>query len=170
MRFFKWLFGPEKKEKNEKHEKMPDFKNIFLSLPNVIKTTIIPTDAAKTDEMSFARKRDAAKQAAESEAKAANSRYKIAEVHTRIQTAVRRKKEIVWLLQTDKETPHESIGELLKSFRSMKSSDSFRGMSVSYDCNGELHEISPLTEQDAEGLARKLEMGKRADGSGKDDR
>jgi hypothetical protein len=37
-------------------------------------------------------------------------------------------------------------------------------MSVNYDFNGELHEISPLTEQDLEGLARKLETGKSAEG------
>ena len=39
----------------------------------------------------------------------------------------------------------------------MKDSDAYRGMSVSYAQKGELREISPLDEQDLEGLAKKLE-------------
>jgi hypothetical protein len=164
MKFFKWLFGPDEKGKNERYEKMPDFRKVFLSLPNIVKAAIIPTDDSKAANAPSVQERDAAKRSAENEAIAATSKEKVTEVLTRIQTAIHRDKKIVWLLQTDKEIPYESLSDLLRSYRSIKNSDSYRGMSVNYDFDGELHEISPLTEQDLEGLARKLETGKSAEG------
>jgi hypothetical protein len=165
MKFFRWLFGPEEKGKKEKYEKisdkMPDFRKVFLSLPDIVKATILPPDDPKEANAPSSQERDAARLSAENEAKAATSKEKVDIVHARILTAIGKDKEIVWLLQTDKEIQHKSLDDLLKSYRNMKNSDSYRGMSVNYDFDGKLHQISPLTEQDLEGLARKLEMGKR---------
>jgi hypothetical protein len=59
--------------------------------------------------------------------------------------------------QADEDVPFKSVRELIESYRNVKDSDSFRGMSVNYAHKGSLHEISPLNEQELEGLAQKLE-------------
>jgi len=135
---------------------MPDFKKVFLSLPDIVKATIIPPDDPKETTAPSSGERDAARLSAENEAKAATSREKVDIVLARILTAIRKEKEIVWLLQTDKEILHRSASDLLKSYRNMKDRDLCRGMSVNYNFNGKLYEISPLSEQDLEGLSRKL--------------
>ncbi|RJP16706.1 MAG: hypothetical protein C4520_17900 [Candidatus Abyssobacteria bacterium SURF_5] len=162
MKFLKWLFGPNQEGKNEKYEKMPNFKKIFASLPDIVKATAIPPDDSKRENDATAQERDAARCVAEDEARAAVSKDKVQDVYIRIQTAMNRNKEIIWLLQTDREISHKSLNDLLQTYRKMKDSDSYKGMSVNYGSAGELHEISSLNERDLEGLAQKLEGKKNA--------
>jgi len=170
MRVLQWLYGKKErekkekkekeKEKREKFEKMPDFRKIFCSLPNIVEATISKPREIETRPTTSVEERAAAKSAAQKEAKAEASKIKVDDIYTRIVTAKNKNLEIVWLLQTDKDVPFESLSELIENYRNAKDSDLYRGMSVSYAHKGELREISPLNEQDLEGLAKKLERSK----------
>ncbi|RJP18702.1 MAG: hypothetical protein C4520_13995 [Candidatus Abyssobacteria bacterium SURF_5] len=164
MRFFKWRHKPPAKRKKEETTPvtpaMPDFKMLFLSLPDIVKPTTVPTEDATAAAPSSKARVAAARCSAESEAKAATSREKVNMVHARIQTAIQKHKEIVWLLQADKEILHGSLNDLFKSLRNLENSNSCKGISVNYVSDGKLREISPLTEQDLAGLARKCETEK----------
>jgi hypothetical protein len=147
MGILSWLF-----EKNEKCETMPDFRKVFLSLPNTIKATKIPP---KIENAPSVQDRTAARVVAENKAKKATSEEKVKEVYARIQTARSRNKEIVWLLQTDKDFRYKSLNDLIENYANLKDTDLYRGMSVNYVSDGELHEIYPLCVQDLEGLTKK---------------
>ena len=166
MRILHWLYGKKKREKKEKKkqekikqaklEKMPDFRKLFASLPSIIKATIIPEDV-ETQHVPSVQDRAVAKGVAEKEVKATASKNKVDEVYTRIETAKRKNLEIIWLLQTNEDVPYKSLTELIENYHNLKDSDSHGKMSVNYASKGKLHEISPLNEQDLDGLAKKLE-------------
>jgi hypothetical protein len=173
MGILSWLYGTsgrEKRERNgqekekrkqekakrEKYEKMPDFKKLFASLPRIIKATIIPEEIEK-QHVPSAQDRDAAKSAAEKKTKAAACKNKVDDFYARIETAMSKNLEIIWLLQTNEDVPFKTLGELIENYGNVKDNDSYRGMSVNYASKGKLYEISPLNEQDLDGLAKKLE-------------
>jgi hypothetical protein len=170
MRILDWLYGKkegeskkkkkqEEREKQKKYEKMPDFKKLFASLSNIIKATIIPEDI-ETQHVPSVHDRADAKSAAEKKIKAADSKNKVDDVYARIETVKSKNLEIIWLLQTNEDVPYKSLSELIEDYGNVKESDSYRGMSVNYVCKGKLHEISPLSEQDLDNLAKKLECQK----------
>lgn len=173
MRILQWLYGKketekrekkkQEKEKQEKYKKMPDFKKIFCSMPHIVKAADIEPTDIETQHVPSIQDRATAKSASEKEAKTASSNEKIKDVYTRIQTTKSRNYEIVWLLQTNEDIPYKSVCELIENYRNVKDRDSYRGMSVNYAHEGKLHEISPLSEQDLEGLARKLEPSKKVE-------
>ena len=146
----------QEKAKREKCEKMPDFRKLFASLPNIVKTTIIP-EKMETQKVPSVQDRGAAESAAKMEAKKEASKDKIDNVYARIKTARSRNLEIIWLLQIDEDVPFESLTELIEGYRNVKDADSYKGMSVNYVSKGKLHEISPLNEQNLDDLAKKLE-------------
>ena len=156
MRILKWFFGKSEKPKKKQSETMPNFKKIFALLPKIINATIIPDDT-KTQDVPSVQDRAAAKSVAEKEAKTATSNEKMKDVYIRIQTAESKSLEIIWLLQTNEDVPYKSVRELIESYKNVKDSDSYRGISVNYASEGKLREISPLNEQDLDGLAKKLE-------------
>ena len=166
MRILHWLYGKKKREKKEKRkqekikqeklEKMPDFRKLFASLPSIIKATIIPEDM-ETQHAPSVQDRAEAKGIAEKQVKDSASKNKVDEVYARIETAKSKNLEIIWLLQTNEDVPYKSVCELIENYRNVKDRDSCRGMSVNYASKGKLHEISPLNEQDLDGLAKKLE-------------
>lgn len=162
MRILPRLYGKKEREKKEKKKqekwgKMPDFRKIFVSLPNIIKATIIPEDIKTQNDPSVQDRADA-KSAAEKETKAAASKNKVDDVYARIETAKSKNLEIIWLLQTNNEdVPFKSLSELVEHYRNEQDSDSHKGISVNYASEGKLHEICPLNEQDLDGLAKKLE-------------
>ena len=170
MRILHWLYGKKEREKKEKkkreqekqkrYEKMPDFKRIFCSLPNIINAAIFKPRDIETQNVPSVQDRADAKSAAEKKIKAADSKNKVDDVYARIETAKSKNMESIWLLQTNEDVPFESLSELMENYRNMKDSDSYRGISVSYAHKGELREISPLNEQDLDGLAKKLECQK----------
>jgi hypothetical protein len=167
MRILHWLYGKkerekkekkkQEKEKRERYERMPDFKRIFCSLPNIINAAIFKPRDIETQNVPSVQDRADAKSAAEKKIKAAASKNKVDDVYARIQTTKSRNYEIVWLLQTNEDVPYKSVRELMESYRNVKDSDSIKGISVNYVSEGKLHEISPLNEQDLDGLAKKLE-------------
>jgi hypothetical protein len=170
MRILDWLYGnkerekqekkKQKKEKQEKSEKMPDFRRIFCSLPNVVKSKFLKPGDIETQHFPSFQDRADAKSAAEKELKAAVSKNKADDVCARIQTVRSKNLEVVWLLQTNEDIPYKSLKELIEGYRNVKDKDSYRGMSVNYASGGKLHEISPLHEQDLDGLAKILECQK----------
>ncbi len=167
MRILHWPYGKkerekkekekQEKEKQEKYNKMPDFKRIFCSLPHIVKAANIKPRDIETQPLPPVQDRAAAKSASEKEVRTATSNEKVKDVYTRIQTTKSRNYEIVWLLQTNEDVPYKSARELIENYRNVKNHDSYRGMSVNYAHKGELHEISPLGEQDLAGLIKKLE-------------
>jgi len=159
MRVLRWLFGANVEEKYERYERMPDFRKNFVSLPDIVKATKIQSVDTHMQNVVSVQERAEAKDNAERETRAAISKEKVLDVYSRIQTAKRRNKEIVWLLQVDTDIRHTSLNELIASHRNLKDAESYRGMSVNYSSEGKLHEISPLVGQDLEGLAKKMESG-----------
>ena len=149
--------GKQEKEKREKWGKMPDFKKIFCSLPNIVNAAKSKPRDIETQHVPSVQDCADAKSAAEKKAKTATSIEKVTDIYTRIQTTKSRNYEIVWLLQTSEDVPYKSVCELIENYRKVKDRDSYRGMSVNYAFEGKLHEISPLNEQDLDGLAKKLE-------------
>jgi hypothetical protein len=166
MRILGWLFGKresenkeKEKQKNEtqdKYEKMPDLKRIFSSLPNIVKPTNIKSEDLKMQHSPSIQDRADAKSAAEKETKMAVSKNKVDDVYARIETAKSKNLEIVWLLHTNEDIPFKSLSQLMKNYRNIQASDSIKRISVNYVSEGRLREISPLDEQDIEGLVKKL--------------
>ncbi len=166
MRILDWLLGKTEKgqgktdkTKNDQSEIMPDYITLFAALPNTIKATAVEQKETKTQDALSIQEHAAAKIVAQTEARSATVKEKVKDVHTRIQTAKNRQMEIVWLLQADKDIPYKSLSDLIRGFENAKDSASYRGMSVNYVLNGNLHEISALDGEDLEGLAQKLESG-----------
>ncbi|GAB4354600.1 MAG: hypothetical protein Kow0099_38760 [Candidatus Abyssubacteria bacterium] len=170
IRILKRLFGKNESAKNkerkrnekakkEQYEIMPNFREQFALLPNIIKAILIPEDT-KPESGASVQEHAAAKSIAEKEAKTATSNEKVKDIYTRIQTTKNRNYEIIWLLQANEGAQYKSIDELIENYREVKDCESYRGMSVNYASNGKLYEISPLGEQDLAGLAKKLESGK----------
>lgn len=149
--------GKNEKWRYEQYDIMPNFRRDFLSLPDIIKATAIEPEDTKKQNVPSVQDRTAARNVAEKEAKAVTCKEKVKDVHTRIQTAKSRNMEIVWLLQTNKDIRYKSLSDLIRGYGSVRASNSYKGMSVNYASDGELHEISPLDERDLEGLAKKLE-------------
>jgi hypothetical protein len=161
MGILSWLFGDKKKERS-----MPDFKKDFAAFPDEIQAGIIEEkdrpESIKSKQ-AFSDRTANAKKISDKEAKTASDSYKAKgdDVHTRIQTAKSRNYEIVWLLQAHKDIPYKSLRELVEGYKAVKGNKSYRGMSVDYICEGELYEISPLNEQDLEGLAKNQNLERR---------
>jgi hypothetical protein len=153
--------GKTEKTKNDQYVIMPDFRRLFAALPNIIKTTAIEQKDTKMQDALSVQEHAAAKIVAQREAKTATSKEKVRDVYTRIQTAKSKNVEIIWLLQTNEDIPYKSLSDLIGGYQKVKASDSYRGMSVNYASNEKLHTISDLTEEDLEGLAKKLESGER---------
>jgi len=166
-----WLYGKKEREKKEKkqqekenrerYETMPDFKGIFSSLPNIINAAIHKPREIEPQNVPSVHDRVAAKSAADKKTKAAASKDKVDDVYVRIETAKSKNMEIIWLLQANEDFPYKSLTELIENYHKLKDVDSHGRMSVNYAYKGELREISPLNEQDLEGLANKLESGKK---------
>jgi len=157
MRILSWFFGDKKKEKRS----MPDFKKDFAAFPDQIEAGIIEvkdrpesikSEKGRTDRAAKAKK------GSDKEAKTASDSYKarVDDVSIRIQTLESKNYEIVWLLLADENIPYKSLNELIEGYKAVKGNKSYRGMSVNYICEWEWYEISPLNEQDLEGLAKKL--------------
>ncbi len=162
MRLFQWLSGKKEREKREKkkrekYEKMPDFKKIFCSLPNIIKAATVKPKDIETQHVPSVQDRAAAKNDAEKKTKTAASKDKTDDIYTRIETAKSKNLEIIWLLQTNEDVSFKSLRELIENYRNEQDSVSIKGISVHYVSEGKLHEISSLNEQDLDGLAKKLE-------------
>jgi len=174
MRILSWFFGDKKKKKKKRDKKkeerpMPDFKKDFAAFPDEIQAGIIEEknrpETIKSKQ-GLSDRTAKAKTTSDKEAKTASDSYKAKgdDVYTRIQTVKSKNYEIVWLLQkTDKNIQFESLNELLECYRALKGNISYRAMSVNYVSEGKLYEISPLNEHDLEGLAQKLESGKKVE-------
>lgn len=164
MRILRWPSGKMKKRKKEKatkkkDERMPDFRAIFASLPNIINATIIPENTS-TQHAPSAQDRADAKSAEEKKTKAAASKIKIEEVYARLETAKSKNLDIIWLLHTNEDVSFKTLPELIENFRNAQDRDSIEGISVNYVSKGKIREIYPLNEQDLDGLAKKLESNK----------
>jgi hypothetical protein len=96
MRVLDRLYGKRAREKKEKrkkerakqkeHDKMPDFKKLFASLPNIIKAPAIPEDM-ETQHVPSVQDRAVAKSTAEQEVRTEAARNKTDDVFARIKTA-----------------------------------------------------------------------------------
>lgn len=167
IKLLSWLLGDEKKGKKEESP-MPDFKADFAALPDKIQAGIIEekdrSESIKS-EQALSDRTAKAKEISDKEAKTVSDSYKAKgnDVHTRIQTVKSKNYEIIWVLQTDENIKYKSLNELVEGYKAVKGNKLFRGMSVNYISEGKLHEISPLNEYDLQGLAKKLESGKKVE-------